>query len=831
MDASAVLGITSSTGSLSPSCLSCHNGRDAAALETAHQTKEDIFDRYLLPTDYDVPVYVSRLPAYPRSCPITQLRIFQEILRYKTDKDIVALFQDGAKLKNLGKEIGQKYGRHTTIALTSLIASGITNKETLFKYAEKLDRLNFLLREHLRYFSPKIQSNPQELVRKIHSWLWATKQGLDAKSVHVSNGGYHTFSLLYYKSGFDRWENVRLDGGNTHETKTFTNISNFAQLGSEMYNHLAIDAGDPKLKLHYYNQGLALNPASSLIHTNRGKLYYDQGKHKKAAADLWQSVKLDPYDPGAHYFRGLNHLKTNQPLKAAEDFGQAIKHQPKHLEAHLELGKVYFRLGKYSQSITNLNIYLKLCAEKDKGNEKDKEKRGTPNKDAHYYLGLSYLRQRQYKKGLEALHKVVGSPYDHPEKSIIKWHAIKMLDAVIAADNNRTAAYFCRAIIAAEEHETSYIPPQAFNDIDEVIRRKPIWAEAYFERGKISQQKSRMYRGEDKAKAIADFKMAAKLKPKWADPHFEMAKVLSDFGLSKDKGEAVRELQETVGRAPNHCEANLALGIIALNKKDYCQSTTYLSAAKHCDRYQDHNVHLYRGFAYLKLWEPRRAAEDLSQAISTEPNSTARFLRGLAYLGDSKYQLAIDNFEKAVPDDYFSYHDLYYLDPKVFDSDYSLSTESYETNKKFNLALAYLGLGQQDKARKLFNQIFNDPVFKDRLLFFSGLSSLKSQQPDKAIRAFNEALSLDQFGDMNEKIRTARGIVYFLQGKTDQAVADLEKAIAVQSWNGIAHYYLGLAYLRQHQWKKAFYNGALGLLFYEPTKQLHYYGVKFPPLN
>lgn len=179
------------------------------------------------------------------------------------------------------------------------------------------------------------------------------------------------------------------------------------------------------------------------------------------------------------------------------------------------------------------------------------------------------------------------------------------------------------------------------------------------------------------------------------------------------------------------------MGLGYLGERNYTGALVELTEAEKFD--PDNPELLYNlGLAYIGKKRPDLAEQRLQRALILKPNyTTARNDLGVAYLELKRWDNAIQQF-KIVKDDLF-----------------------YENNENaiINLGLAYLGKGDYHKA-------------------LEELRSVAASNP------------------RNPVIHVSLARVLFAMDKTEQAVVEYKKALAIFPEYGDAHYYLGLAYLK-----------------------------------
>ncbi len=92
------------------------------------------------------------------------------------------------------------------------------------------------------------------------------------------------------------------------------------------------------------------NPDDGEALSTRGNLYRLQGDYDRSIADLSAAIKLLPDNAALYRWRGSSYTSLNKLDLARADLLESIKLDPNAL-AYLELGRLYYELGDYEQSI------------------------------------------------------------------------------------------------------------------------------------------------------------------------------------------------------------------------------------------------------------------------------------------------------------------------------------------------------------------------------------------------------------------------------------------------------------------------------------------------
>lgn len=188
---------------------------------------------------------------------------------------------------------------------------------------------------------------------------------------------------------------------------------------------------------------------------------------------------------------------------------------------------------------------------------------------------------------------------------------------------------------------------------------------------------------------------------------------------------------------PNPAAYHYQMGLSYLGERNYTAALIDLTEAEKLDP-DNPDVLYYLGMAYMGKKRPDLAESRLQRAIMLKPNySIARNDLGVAYLELKRWDNAIQQF-KIVKDDLF------------YDN---------SENATINLGLAYLGKGDYQKA-------------------LSELRSVALTNP------------------RNPTVRLSLGRVLFAMDKSEQAIDEYNKALAIYSDYGAAYFYLGQAQLK-----------------------------------
>ena len=182
-------------------------------------------------------------------------------------------------------------------------------------------------------------------------------------------------------------------------------------------------------------------------------------------------------------------------------------------------------------------------------------------------------------------------------------------------------------------------------------------------------------------------------------------------------------------------------------------------------------VYFYRGLAYSAKGNYDLAIQDYNKALELDPNDVKAYNnRGFVHGRQCNYDLAIQDYNKALE-----------LDPK--------SAVVYT-----NHGIAYSYKGDYDRAIQDYNKALElDP--KDAVAYNNrGIAYSDKGNYDLAIQDYNKALELDP---KLAAAYTNRGLAYERKGNADLAIQDYTKALELDPKLAIAYYNRGVVYSMQ----------------------------------
>ncbi|MDB9425171.1 tetratricopeptide repeat protein, partial [Microcystis aeruginosa CS-564/01] len=323
-------------------------------------------------------------------------------------------------------------------------------------------------------------------------------------------------------------------------------------------------------------------------------------------------------------------------------------------------------------------------------------------------------------------------------------------------------------------------------------------------------------------------------------------KGLALFALDKDQP-AIEALQQAINTLPKgedlkefHSSILQQQSVVYRFLENYEQALTVINQAISLF---PNNPKSYI-IKYLVLYDLKRYDEGLAaitQAIDLAPRAFWYAIRGSNYSLQKKYELALDDFNKAMKLNpnyamaYFGRGELYYYQKKY---ELALADFNKAIELDSNLASAYNNRGSiyyYQQKYELALADWNKAIELDSKLAmaYSNRGNIYNDQQkyELALADFNKAIELDS---KSAEAYSNRGRFYYYQQKYELALADWNKAIELDSKLAIAYSNRGNIYNDQQKYELALadFNKAIELdsklaMAYSNRGRFYYYQQKY----
>ncbi len=233
-------------------------------------------------------------------------------------------------------------------------------------------------------------------------------------------------------------------------------------------------------------------------------------------------IRFKPYLPEPYFFRGVAKLRLEDFNGAIQDFDKAIEIKPFFPDAYSHRGMAYQDMKEFDKAIRDYDKALEL----------------DPKNDGIYNnRGIAKISKKDvdgaiadYNKALEINTTSTNTLMNRSNARIIKGDipgAIRDLNQVIIIRPHYAGAYLNRGLARFEMNDYA----AALRDFDQCIKLEPENALAFNNRGIVKQKL------EDYAGAIMDYDLAIRLDPAMANAYFNRAmarEILKRPGYEKD---------------------------------------------------------------------------------------------------------------------------------------------------------------------------------------------------------------------------------------------------------------------------------------------------------
>src|SRR5436309_7256384 len=127
-------------------------------------------------------------------------------------------------------------------------------------------------------------------------------------------------------------------------------------LGVLTWNQVHVWHDAEKLWTH----ALAIDPKSSVAHSNLGSALIAQGKPAEASEHFREALRINPNDADAHTNLGMALARQGELVEASEHYQQALRIKPTSADAHNNWGTLLARQSKPAEAREQYQQALKL---------------------------------------------------------------------------------------------------------------------------------------------------------------------------------------------------------------------------------------------------------------------------------------------------------------------------------------------------------------------------------------------------------------------------------------------------------------------------------------
>lgn len=260
-------------------------------------------------------------------------------------------------------------------------------------------------------------------------------------------------------------------------------------------------------------------------------------------------------------------MRAGDPGGAKELYQQVIRQDSRHVEAHVNLGVAYERLGLGDLAEAMFRKTLELQAD---------------HAEARLNLGLKQAEAGRFPDALSSLRK-----------------------AVQLAPQSLTARKALAMVLTRLKR-----PQEAIPQFERIVQEDPSSAEAHLDLGIALAESG------NQEKALAAFDKAARLAPDSFRPHYNRGRALNDLGHTVQARQA---LEAAIALSSRYAPALHLLGTIERAAGDAPRAVELLRAAAELDP-GNPLVHYDLGLAASEAGQPEKAIHHWEAALSLDPH-------------------------------------------------------------------------------------------------------------------------------------------------------------------------------------------------------------------
>ena len=378
-------------------------------------------------------------------------------------------------------------------------------------------------------------------------------------------------------------------------------------------------------------------PGNAMLQFHLARAYWmkgDPASLDKAAQHFETSLKLNPDSLLAKLGLARIRLEQGQNGVAVQIAEEILETNPSNLQAKLTRGTALANLGEGDKAREELRSILSI--HKDSGTGSDN--------DARYQLAALDLREKRYTEA-EAGFRALAQAEDLRGVT-------GLADSKLAQGQPAAAAQILEQGLAKHPDRDGYRLAlsevqlrmgrlqEARAQLEQLVRRKPDWAEALTHLGTVESQLG------DKAGALENFEKAHQRQPANPSTTLGYAMLLEDGG----KVEQARGMYEEVLKTdPDNATAlnNLAY----LKAEQGVDLDRALGYAQHALQRspRDPNISDTLGLIYIRKKLTAQAVQVLQELVARVPTNPSFHLHlGMALLDAGEKQLAKKELEKAL---------------------------------------------------------------------------------------------------------------------------------------------------------------------------------------
>ncbi len=162
-------------------------------------------------------------------------------------------------------------------------------------------------------------------------------------------------------------------------------------------------------ELEAFNQTIAINPSYAEAHFQRGFALQELNRYDEALTAWDQALALNPAHVASYFNKGIALQKLRRYSEALTAFDQLLAINPAYADVHFNRGFVLQELGSYDEALTAFNQALDINPD---------------YAEAHYNRGIVQQKLQRYDEALSSYNRAISI---NPDFALSHWNKSLLL--------------------------------------------------------------------------------------------------------------------------------------------------------------------------------------------------------------------------------------------------------------------------------------------------------------------------------------------------------------------------------------------------------------------